>query len=114
MCRDANTVFFCFGTVTTLLYTLTLHDALPISLARVAQPDCNRAHFHCHRHHRWWCVAFTNEDHPAEAQSGFRLVCHTFVDVSAFLRRFLPVFLGPMSPVILPRAPNHSLLPATF
>src|SRR5256885_15733166 len=79
--------FFFNDTATTEIYTLSLHDALPISLWRVGpapdgpRPDrrqaprcqaCLRDHVHRRRHR--------SEEHTSELQSPCNLVCRLLLE----------------------------------
>src|SRR3989338_5235963 len=70
--------FFFNDTATTEIYTLSLHDALPISLAPQRREFRNRSRQHeavllC-QHQR----AHRSEEHTSELQSQFHLVCRLF------------------------------------
>src|SRR5256885_16902363 len=81
-------VFFFFNdTATTEIYTLSLHDALPISCSA-----CGRALFSCSRlcnkgRVRWrsgWCdicsILSRSEEHTSELQSPCNLVCRLLLE----------------------------------
>src|SRR2546430_5261017 len=82
MCRARTSLSFFFffnDTATTEIYTLSLHDALPIS--RPAQnyprvrPDCRS------RHARLGGGAwFRSEEHTSELQSQSNLVCRLLLE----------------------------------
>src|SRR6202035_6197264 len=66
--------FFFNDTATTEIYTLSLHDALPISISS-ARSTCSTA-----RSSRWTasasgCAPPRSEEHTSELQSQFHLVC---------------------------------------
>src|SRR5262249_60757969 len=72
--------FFFNDTATTEIYTLSLHDALPISDAQpVARPDCRPRQYgerpqtdrDCHRR---------SEEHTSELQSLTNLVCRLLLE----------------------------------
>src|SRR5438067_6886355 len=74
-------LFFCNDTATTEIYTLSLHDALPIS----ARPACRRGA----GQENWdttcapWYPAstqFRSEEHTSELQSRFDLVCRLLLE----------------------------------
>src|SRR5882672_12746961 len=68
-----NVPFFFNGTAATEIYTLSLHDALPISISLSSSPSTCRT----------WCkgcpsgkISFTrSEEHTSELQSHSDLVC---------------------------------------
>src|SRR6266704_6897109 len=64
--------FFFNDTATTEIYTLSLHDALPISLRRHPRhhADAGRANQHPAR----------SEEHTSELQSRFDLVCRLLLE----------------------------------
>src|SRR6266704_6870362 len=68
-------VFFFFNdTATTEIYTLSLHDALPISGRRSA-----RSPSRC-RPTSTWRAARRSEEHTSELQSRFELVCRLLLE----------------------------------
>src|SRR5579885_2174159 len=73
-------VFFFNDTATTEIYTLSLHDALPISARRGAEPARRRggralgAAPSCRR----------SEEHTSELQSRFELVCRLLLEKKKF------------------------------
>src|SRR4029434_11359900 len=63
---------FFNDTATTEIYTLSLHDALPISHT----PTHMRGHTHTHTHTQWHSASFLrSEEHTSELQSHLNLVC---------------------------------------
>src|SRR2546430_12917256 len=85
-------VFFFNDTATTEIYTLSLHDALPIS----SGPSCRRR-----TRRRSPCRARTSrrrrsEEHTSELQSQSNLVCRLLLEKKKLLQASLPS----------PRAPN--------
>src|SRR6266705_6939072 len=65
--------FFFNDTATTEIYTLSLHDALPISSASRATPTCSSV----------WPAAGTtprSEEHTSELQSPYDLVCRLLLE----------------------------------
>src|SRR5688572_31170874 len=69
-----SSLFFFNDTATTEIYTLSLHDALPISAA--ARPDPG----HCGT--RWLLpsAALRSEEHTSELQSQSNLVCRLLLE----------------------------------
>src|SRR5271168_4769539 len=73
--------FFCNDTATTEIYTLPLHDALPIwrrlgvhALARGVEPTRPEAGWHRRRR------ASRSEEHTSELQSPYDLVCRLLLE----------------------------------
>src|SRR2546430_8111236 len=69
--------FFFNDTATTEIYTLSLHDALPISLLALQHPQL--------RSHRWFTAAvlfglLRSEEHTSELQSQSNLVCRLLLE----------------------------------
>src|SRR2546421_5469420 len=84
MCFPHSLLFFFFNdTATTEIYTLSLHDALPISRARSSprRPDCSssiptaRCDSTMVRHGR-----SRSEEHTSELQSRSDLVCRLLLE----------------------------------
>src|SRR3712207_8946097 len=86
-------VFLFNDTATTEIYTLSLHDALPISRARLAAAErhgqrtgLQRAEHHRQRHrhpvrrHRRGWIADRSEEHTSELQSRQYLVCSLLLE----------------------------------
>src|SRR3982751_7130255 len=67
-------VFFFNDTATTEIYTLSLHDALPIWQDRVADADAGRGQEHGERGHG------RSEEHTSELQSRSDLVCRLLLE----------------------------------
>src|SRR5690349_22182333 len=65
--------FFFNDTATTEIYTLSLHDALPISLSREFGPDFLR-------YPTWRDAASRSEEHTSELQSRRDLVCRLLLE----------------------------------
>src|SRR5258708_21714601 len=67
--------FFFNDTATTEIYTLSLHDALPISCRQNIRTRCRNAHTcrGCARHAR-------SEEHTSELQSPDHLVCRLLLE----------------------------------
>src|SRR2546422_9788850 len=73
--------FFFNDTATTEIYTLSLHDALPISLHR--PPTDARPLWHGHAAGYPWPVtgcATRSEEHTSELQSRLHLVCRLLLE----------------------------------
>src|SRR2546427_3337290 len=75
--------FFFNDTATTEIYTLSLHDALPISLTRCARKDMTMGASSCSS----WAapplprpVAWRSEEHTSELQSQSNLVCRLLLE----------------------------------
>src|SRR5260221_4243747 len=72
-CRRCYSYFFFFNdTATTEIYTLSLHDALPI--CRALRPACGS-----HRY-RTGYVPWRSEEHTSELQSHSDLVCRLLLE----------------------------------
>src|SRR5436189_6029888 len=89
--RDAYECFFCIDTATTEIYTLSLHDALPISTISWAAASAggsrwisspgpcrsrNRSPARC----RCSGAARRSEEHTSELQSPMYLVCRLLLE----------------------------------
>src|SRR3989338_5319123 len=71
-------LFFFNDTATTEIYTLSLHDALPISLGtRRTREDMHR-HTDGYPTRTCWTHKRRSEEHTSELQSQFHLVCPLF------------------------------------
>src|SRR5256885_9996399 len=79
--QSAAFIFFFNDTATTEIYTLSLHDALPISRAarrqRGPDPPAARRGRAVHRHHR---SGSRSEEHTSELQSPCNLVCRLLLE----------------------------------
>src|SRR5438309_4537000 len=79
-----NSFFFLFSaTATTEIYTLSLHDALPISCAKICRMAAcvgQFAHWSSGRELR-------SEEHTSELQSQFHLVCRLLLEKKKYQRR---------------------------
>src|SRR5437016_10030412 len=66
--------FFFNDTATTEIYTLSLHDALPISSPRTCARWADRS--------AWWirCASNRSEEHTSELQSLTNLVCRLLLE----------------------------------
>src|SRR2546422_7545370 len=84
-CLSLFMFFFFNDTATTEIYTLSLHDALPISccakrrlrLEYVALPNEKSA---CIGVHPWLNPAVRSEEHTSELQSRLHLVCRLLLE----------------------------------
>src|SRR2546421_10946778 len=82
MCTTSNAFFFFNDTATTEIYTLSLHDALPISRILVVQRGrgilvaCPFAIGTCRRRGS----LFRSEEHTSELQSRSDLVCRLLLE----------------------------------
>src|SRR2546430_6570183 len=82
-----NNFFFFNDTATTEIYTLSLHDALPISLGRAAAPRARHRSLVADRNGlaggSELCRpgdASRSEEHTSELQSQSNLVCHLLLE----------------------------------
>src|SRR5690625_7510313 len=81
-------LFFFTDTAPTDIYTLSLHDALPISLEAVCQSYFDYLFYityHCqnsrHRNCAWWRSKLDrSEEHTSELQSRGHLVCRLLLE----------------------------------
>src|SRR5260370_34139665 len=74
-------LFFFNDTATTEIYTLSLHDALPISHGSI-KPICdskNRSGSPAGRSGRW-SICSRSEEHTSELQSHLNLVCRLLLE----------------------------------
>src|SRR2546430_8146522 len=67
--------FFFNDTATTEIYTLSLHDALPICCACRSRAQCTSRHAGRGRH-----PAVRSEEHTSELQSQSNLVCRLLLE----------------------------------
>src|SRR2546429_4257340 len=82
--------FFFNDTATTEIYTLSLHDALPISSSPSARASCwpwrwwkscpKRSRARARRRRRWCWRATRSEEHTSELQSRLHLVCRLLLE----------------------------------
>src|SRR2546429_2949656 len=87
--------FFFNDTATTEIYTLSLHDALPISWP-CRNCGSSRPRPHRNGRHTSWCSPLTNrsaqngelrsEEHTSELQSRLHLVCRLLLEKKQYLR----------------------------
>src|SRR2546426_2677777 len=75
--------FFFNDTATTEIYTLSLHDALPISLRKVGQPVSG---YVC-RPPNTVHSCFRSEEHTSELQSPCNLVCRLLLEKKSQIHR---------------------------
>src|SRR5256885_11443421 len=89
--------FFFNDTATTEIYTLSLHDALPISAARRrrARPDRLRRHAGV-RHPAEPGALCRSEEHTSELQSPCNLVCRLLLEKKKLL---FPSLRNPSQPL---------------
>src|SRR2546429_716989 len=74
----SRTFFFFFNdTATTEIYTLSLHDALPISPCRACPPTCRPCPSERGCHLGYWR---RSEEHTSELQSRLHLVCRLLLE----------------------------------
>src|SRR6267143_7277264 len=77
-------LFFFNDTATTEIYTLSLHDALPIFWAEEASGSCSGTCFPTSSHpSSWWARSGSprrSEEHTSELQSQFHLVCRLLLE----------------------------------
>src|SRR5438046_10593063 len=76
---DSRSFFFFNDTATTEIYTLSLHDALPISWPRSASAEASAARCwsrRCNRHGG----QIRSEEHTSELQSLTNLVCRLLLE----------------------------------
>src|SRR5438067_10243563 len=81
-CSNRN-FFFFNDTATTEIYTLSLHDALPIYRLRPVHPHRQLAHLPRQRQRRT-----RSEEHTSELQSRFDLVCRLLLEKKKKLSNF--------------------------
>src|SRR2546426_11774826 len=74
--RRVNPVFFFNDTATTEIYTLSLHDALPICASWVLQ----RANVHSCEMNLCAAAHLRSEEHTSELQSPCNLVCRLLLE----------------------------------
>src|SRR2546430_4522488 len=72
--------FFFNDTATTEIYTLSLHDALPISAHRDLLRARVRRHFSPRRRQRGVARHLRSEEHTSELQSQSNLVCRLLLE----------------------------------
>src|SRR5258708_39540413 len=75
--------FFFNDTATTEIYTLSLHDALPISISRCVTPftaPCVPTGMNAGVSTLPWAVVMRSEEHTSELQSPDHLVCRLLLE----------------------------------
>src|SRR5258705_6178871 len=80
--NSASSSFFFNDTATTEIYTLSLHDALPISLPRSGEA-CTLHTYLVVKEDSWQLFGFVNgrsEEHTSELQSLRHLVCRLLLE----------------------------------
>src|SRR2546430_7666307 len=103
-------IFFFNDTATTEIYTLSLHDALPICAAACG----SRGRGSCGRRSGWWRAGRAvrrSEEHTSELQSQSNLVCRLLLEKKRN-------YLGPLGPSTPPgcsatRLPARTPHPST-
>src|SRR5258706_5536374 len=76
--RNHNLFFFFNDTATTEIYTLSLHDALPISRRSKTKGEGHMKRFHVHVSVR--DLPERSEEHTSELQSLTNLVCRLLLE----------------------------------
>src|SRR2546430_12638991 len=106
--------FFFNDTATTEIYTLSLHDALPISYRSGRRPDYRLGY-------RWpygsACGPYRlrSEEHTSELQSQSNIVCRLLLEKKKHVKRspsLLPAF--PVPAIHCHRSDSTSYMPTTF
>src|SRR5216684_9006161 len=72
--------FFFNDTATTEIYTLSLHDALPILRSSVSSFCCKRRSWRCNSIRRSLFSRSRSEEHTSELQSRLHLVCRLLLE----------------------------------
>src|SRR2546425_3677156 len=95
--------FFFNDTATTEIYTLSLHDALPISRSPAARSpvSCERRRRSAHPKHHQSCFSRRrrrsppdrSEEHTSELQSLAYLVCRLLLEKKKKISKLIPDFL---------------------
>src|SRR5688572_31767295 len=80
MSRNFTTFFFFNATATTEIYTLSLHDALPIYAARAGRRRPRRQDEIKTRRYRAANRRCRSEEHTSELQSQSNLVCRLLLE----------------------------------
>src|SRR5438874_9979351 len=105
-------VFFFNDTATTEIYTLSLHDALPISTrARQVELRCARRHVRLRRRRP------RSEEHTSELQSRRDLVCRLLLEKKKKKTFFFYFVLKPkvhVHTILSPSTFTHSLKPTYY
>src|SRR5574339_1227133 len=97
MSRDNSNIFFFNDTATTEIYTLSLHDALPICFtAASVQPSVASI-----PQARIWTIGLArSEEHTSELQSPGELVCRLQIEKKKQLHRSRPQISEPVMLII--------------
>src|SRR5258708_13106636 len=97
MLRSTITFFFFNDTATTEIYTLSLHDALPISRPDGRARDQRRAGRHPHRLREEGHLGddVRSEEHTSELQSPDHLVCRLLLEKKQHGRQEDPLIRPP-------------------
>src|SRR5438477_6034571 len=75
--RQVSIIFFFTDTATTEIYTLSLHDALPICLTAASKSDRSAPRASSTRSKTRWA---RSEEHTSELQSHVNLVCRLLLE----------------------------------
>src|SRR5260370_29405196 len=99
----ARSFFFFNDTATTEIYTLSLHDALPISFRH---PRCPKVKICAARP---WASPrkFRSEEHTSELQSHLNLVCRLLLEKKNS-KRFRASAQSPASPCSMPSSRRYA------
>src|SRR5260370_8957690 len=100
-----STPFFFNDTATTEIYTLSLHDALPI-LRKVRIPDLASAMAGRQPHHCVGPACRRSEEHTSELQSHLNLVCRLLLEKKKTEQRRDPPTARSLSPSRTCRFPH--------
>src|SRR5215469_15389114 len=73
-------LFFFNDTATTEIYTLSLHDALPISKTVVDAVLAAASRASASESPTWWATSWRSEEHTSELQSRRDLVCRLLLE----------------------------------
>src|SRR5256885_6157837 len=106
--------FFFNDPPTTEIYTLSLHDALPISHRRLGRPDTGelRAALHpAQANHDAQYVdrgRARSEEHTSELQSPCNLVCRRLLEKKNSERAHVPTLVSPANPTPPSSSPTRT------
>src|SRR5215472_15601639 len=78
--RVGGAGFFFNDTATTEIYTLSLHDALPISLSSSPRCSTSRSRSFSTPNQAWPTRSMRSEEHTSELQSLRHLVCRLLLE----------------------------------
>src|SRR2546426_8093626 len=105
MCLPALCIFFFFfnDTATTEIYTLSLHDALPILRLLVVGTVCGtlvspRSATAQAQAPKALVITARSEEHTSELQSPCNLVCRLLLEKKKKDRRYVPLCTKPTDP----------------